>query len=72
MKLFSVDFLIPRQTGALELVSDKNENQLNIFDLSLQVTLVPKLRIGPFLTLSVRNGHKLKDWVFGIPGLYAE
>ena len=20
-----------------------------------------------FLTVSVRNGHKLKDWVFGIP-----
>jgi len=31
-----------------------------------QGTLVPKLTLGPFLTLSVRNGHKLKDWVFGI------
>jgi len=29
--------------------------------------LVPKLTLGPFLLLSVRNGHKLKDWVFGIP-----
>ena len=29
-------------------------------------TLVPKLTLGPFLTLSVKNGHKLKDWVFGI------
>ena len=27
----------------------------------IQGTLVPKL------TLSVRNGHKLKNWVFGIP-----
>ena len=32
-----------------------------------QETLVPKLTIGLFLTTSVRNGHKLKDWVFGIP-----
>ena len=31
-----------------------------------QGTLVPKLTIGLFLTLSVRHGHKLKDWVFGI------
>ena len=23
--------------------------------------------IGPFLTLRVRNGHKLTDWVFRIP-----
>ena len=33
----------------------------------LQGTLVPKLTLGPFLTLSVRNEHKLKDWVFRIP-----
>ena len=33
----------------------------------MQGTLVPKLTLGPFLTLSVRNGHKLKDWVFRIP-----
>ena len=33
----------------------------------LQVELVPKLTLGPFLTLSVRNGHTLKDWVFRIP-----
>ena len=32
-----------------------------------QETLVPKLTLGPFLTLSVRIGHKLKEWVFGIP-----
>ena len=32
-----------------------------------QGTLVPKLTLGPFLTLSVRNGHKLKDWGFRIP-----
>ena len=32
-----------------------------------QGTLVPKLTLGPFLTLSVRIGHKLKDWVLGIP-----
>ena len=36
-------------------------------NLLLQGTLVPKLTLGPFLTLSVRNGHKLKDWVFRIP-----
>ena len=30
----------------------------------MQGTLVRKLTLGPFLTLSVRNGHKLKDWVF--------
>jgi len=28
-------------------------------------TLVLKLTLGPFLTLSVRKGHKLKDWVLG-------
>ena len=33
----------------------------------VQGTLVPKLTLGSFLTLSVRNGHKLKDWVFRIP-----
>ena len=33
----------------------------------LQGTLVPKLTFGPFLSLSVRNGHKLKDWGFRIP-----
>ena len=33
----------------------------------MQETLVPKLRLGPLLTLSVRNGEKLKDWVFEIP-----
>ena len=27
----------------------------------IQGTLVPKLTLGPFLTLSVRNRHKLKD-----------
>ena len=36
-------------------------------NLLLQGTSVPKLTLGPFLTLSVRNGHKLKDWVFRIP-----
>ena len=33
----------------------------------IQETLVPKLTLGPFLTLSVRNGHKLKDCSFRIP-----
>jgi len=33
----------------------------------IQGIFVPKLTLGPFLTLSVRNGHKLKDWVFRIP-----
>ena len=32
----------------------------------IQGTLVPKLTLGPFKTQSFRNGHKLKDWVFGI------
>jgi len=32
----------------------------------LQGTLVLKLTLGPFLTLSIRNGHKLKDWGFRI------
>ena len=32
----------------------------------MQGTLVPKLTLGPFLTLSVRNGHKLKDWSFSV------
>jgi len=30
-------------------------------------TLVPKLTLGPSLTPSVRNGHKLKDWILRIP-----
>ena len=33
----------------------------------LQETLVPKLTLVSFLTLRIRNGHKLEDWVFGIP-----
>ena len=32
-----------------------------------QGTLVPKLTLSPFLTLSVRNGHTLKDCGFRIP-----
>ena len=36
--------------------------------MKVQGKLVPKLSLGPFLTLSVRNGHKLKDGVFRIPG----
>ena len=35
--------------------------------LHFQRKLVPKLTLGPFLTLSVRNGHKLKGWGFRIP-----
>ena len=35
---------------------------------SIQGTfIVPKLALGPFLTLSVKSGHKLNDWVFRIP-----
>jgi len=35
--------------------------------LSSNITgVVPKLTLGPFLTLKVRNGHKFEDWVFGI------
>ena len=37
-----------------------NQKKVLIF----QGTLVPKLTLGLFLTLSVRNGHKLKDWGF--------
>ena len=33
----------------------------------IQGALVPNLTLGPFLTMSVRNGHILKAWVFGIP-----
>jgi len=33
----------------------------------IQGILVPKLTLGPFLTLSVRNGHILGGWVFRIP-----
>ena len=40
---------------------------LKMFFFSFQGTLVPKLTLGPFLTMSVRNGHILKAWVFGIP-----
>jgi len=40
---------------------------LNTFFLIFQGTLVPKLTFGTFLTLIVKNGHKLTDWVFGIP-----
>ena len=29
--------------------------------------IVPKLKLGPFLSLSARNGHNLKDWGFRIP-----
>ena len=29
------------------------------------ITLI--LTLGPFITLNVRNGHKLKDWGFEIP-----
>ena len=29
------------------------------------ITLI--LKLGPFITLNVRNGHKLIDWVFRIP-----
>ena len=33
-----------------------------------QGTLVPKLTLGPFLTLSVRNGHKIERLGFWDPG----
>ena len=36
----------------------------------IQGTLVPKLTLGPFLILSVRNGNKLKDWGFWDPRPY--
>ena len=38
--------------------------------LELQGKLVPKLTLGPFLSLSVINGHKLKD--FWDSGPYSE
>ena len=41
--------------------------EMSWLSVYLQGTLVPKLTLGPFLTLSVKNEHKLKDWVFGIP-----
>ena len=39
---------------------------------SFQGTLVPKLTLGPFLTMSVRNGHKLKHHGFWDPSPYPE
>ena len=33
-------------------------------DLQLQGILVPKLTLGPFLTLSVRNGPNLQSYLF--------
>ena len=33
----------------------------------LIIQIVPKLTLDPFLTLNVRNGNTLKDWVFRIP-----
>ena len=36
-----------------------------LYMLLFQGKLVPKLTLGPFLTLNVINGHKLKDWVLG-------
>ena len=40
---------------------------IGIRKFAFQGTLVPKLTLGPFLTLIGRNGHKLKDWGFRIP-----
>jgi len=42
-----------------------NLNAVKLAEPLAQGTLVPKLTLGP---LSVRNGHKLKDWVFVDPG----
>ena len=42
-------------------------NNLTRRDRTFQGTLVPKLTLGPFLTLSDRYGHKLKDCGFRIP-----
>ena len=39
---------------------------INKVKKQIQGTLVSKLTLGPFLTLSVKNGHTLKDWVLGI------
>ena len=46
--------------------SDSDEGSKKKRRYPFQGTYVPKLTLGPFLTLIVRNGHKLKDWVFGI------
>ena len=60
----------------INIVSDTIQNLQDGLDyriqnikkkLQIQGTLVPKLTLGPFLTLSVRNGHKLKDLGFRIP-----
>ena len=42
------------------------QTKYHIFFNIFQCTLVPKLTLSPFLTLSVRNGHKFNDWVFRI------
>ena len=49
-----------------------NQNVLTLTKISniilpIQGILVPILTLGPFLTLSVRNEHTLKDWSFRIP-----
>ena len=55
-----------RKYGELEKGRDREKGSRRWRDrwkesVLIQGTLVPKLTLGPFLTLSVKNGHKLKD-----------
>jgi len=56
----------PNKAATIEL-SKKRHILLSHLKAQIQGILVPKLTLGPFLTLNVRNGHKLIDWVFRIP-----
>ena len=66
-KIKNVTFFAPRplKIGVKSLRLPTLAQEVRKLHL-IQGTLVPKLTLGPFLTLSVRNWHKLKDWGFRI------
>jgi len=45
----------------------ENSITQSFYDALSSGDISSKTNTGPCLTLSVRNGHKLKDWDFGIP-----
>ena len=67
-KIKNVTFFAPRplKIGVKSLRLPTLAQEVRKLHL-IQGTLVPKLTLGPFLTLSVRNGHKINDWGFRIP-----